>query len=450
MITVDTWPISQIDSYRKQGNLNLQPEYQRRPVWQLKDRMFLIDSIFRRVPIGAVTLFVDKSRSYEYYEVIDGKQRLTSILDYLEDNLVVRKSIVQKIAEEDEDERDSENGFASFYDVKFSSLEHPDRMRLLQYKVPVFLVEGSRADAVYAFTRMNRTNYTLKPQEIRNAVFMDSAFLKAALTVVQELDSLAGESFLQRFGVISKQGLDRMQDVQLISELLLLLLSGPQHRRDSLDGAYEHYRSPGPVEQAELDSTCKLLAKLCIQLGEIFHDTAMQAAHFPAACENDYYGLVGALHARKPLTTPQMEALGAELYAVIEEFRRNVEEFIAAVRQGRQIEPDDFDRLVEDYGRGFLGGQINSLGRRKERIEIWRQVIDGVVASLDPNSAFSPEQRRLIWARSVDKACARCGQTVEWKDFHAGHRIPWAMGGRTEVDNGQVEHGECNQKAGAS
>ena len=457
MITVATWPLSQFETYKKHGNLNLSPEYQRRPVWQLKDRMFLVDSIVQQVPIGAVTLFVDRSRHYDYYEVIDGKQRLTSILDYLDDNIVLRSSVVSQITDTEEDERDTSNNTAgtiarAYYDCKYSELEHPERMRLLQYQVPVFLVEGSRAEAVYAFTRMNRTNYTLKPQEIRNAIFLHSAFLKAAITVVQDLDtSVGGQPFFLQVGAISKQARDRMQDIQLASELLLLLLSGPQHRRDSLDSdGYERYQSPGAAEQAALTSAVRELTRICIQLNDIFGSTAMQAAHFPGACENDYYGLVGALHTRGLLTAAQLTSIGQELFSVIQEFRRNVEDFIGAVRQGRQIEPDEFDRLVEQYGRGFLGGQVNSLSRRKERIAIWQEVIDGIAATLHPQATFSSQQRRLIWARSIDKQCARCGEVVEWKDYHAGHIVPHALGGSTQVENGQVEHSWCNLSAGAS
>ena len=104
----------------------------------------------------------------------------------------------------------------------------------------------------------------------------------------------------------------------------------------------------------------------------------------------------------------------------------------------------------KNMGADLLGGQINSKQRREDRIRIWAEVIDGVVATLDANQTFSSIQRRIIWARSVDKLCARCGEPVDYPDYHAGHKVARALGGRTLVENGQVEHAACNQGAGAS
>jgi hypothetical protein len=250
-------------------------------------------------------------------------------------------------------------------------------------------------------------------------------------------------------GVISKQTFDRMQDVQLSSELLVLLLEGPQHRRDTLDKFYELYRNPNGAAKQELSNARQRLVAIVEQISKIVDGTVLQALHFPAACENDFYGLVGALDSVGLLTGPQLAALDLELREVVSGFRQQVEIYVQRVREGLASQPEEFGTLVEDYGRGFLGGQINSKARREERIRIWSEVIASVVDTLDPNAQFSEPQRRIIWARSLDKACARCGEVVEWVDYHAGHKVARALGGRTTIENGQVEHAACNQAAGA-
>jgi hypothetical protein len=88
--------------------------------------------------------------------------------------------------------------------------------------------------------------------------------------------------------------------------------------------------------------------------------------------------------------------------------------------------------------------------RRQTRIAILRDLLTETAATLDPKSQFSAEQRRLIWARSPDKRWARCGEVVPWPEYHAGHKVPHGGGGKTTVDNGQVEHAKCNMSAGAS
>ena len=68
------------------AGVDFSPEYQRDYVWSQEDKEKLIDSIFNNITIG---LFVFVKRPFdEYgkgYEVIDGKQRLTALVDFYED-----------------------------------------------------------------------------------------------------------------------------------------------------------------------------------------------------------------------------------------------------------------------------------------------------------------------------------------------------------------------------
>jgi hypothetical protein len=68
------------------AGVDFSPEYQREYVWSQEDKEKLIDSIFNNITIG---LFVFAKRPYEdygkMYEVIDGKQRLTALVEFYED-----------------------------------------------------------------------------------------------------------------------------------------------------------------------------------------------------------------------------------------------------------------------------------------------------------------------------------------------------------------------------
>ena len=458
MITVETWPVSQFDQAQKSGTLIVSPEYQRRPVWATKDQMLLVDSVARGVPIGAITLYADDSKGYDIYEVIDGKQRLTSLLRFLSDGLIIKTSQIEKAAlDDDEFDVAHDEVTANYHDRRHSELDVPFRMKLGQYQIPIFLVRGDRSTAIRSFARMNRSTYSLKPQEIRNAFFTGTHFLTAVIDCVEELDSTtfgdtgsASSSLLVRMGGVSGGSWDRMQDLQLVSELLVLILEGVQHRRDSLDGYYSLYREPKGEAAKKLGEGSKRLRQILLQLWHLAGETSLQAYHFPSSCEHDLYGLVGALHTRGLLTKPQMESLGPELMIVVSEFRSQVEKYVAKIRAGETPEPGEFEPLVEKYGRGFLGGQTNSKARRQERIDVWIEVVNGLIATLDSKSSFTETQRRLIWAESADKTCVRCGDPVKWEQYHAGHKVAWALGGRTVVENGRVEHANCNQSAGAT
>jgi len=74
--------------------INFEPEYQREFVWNLEDKIALIDSIFNNVDIGKFTFIYYESEQWQEtgfgYEILDGKQRLRAILDFYEDRFAYK------------------------------------------------------------------------------------------------------------------------------------------------------------------------------------------------------------------------------------------------------------------------------------------------------------------------------------------------------------------------
>lgn len=80
----DVWRISDFAGKATRGLLNLSPSYQRGDVWPTKDAQKLIESILRGIPLPSIILLRPKSKNKQAkYEVVDGKQRLTSILRFI-------------------------------------------------------------------------------------------------------------------------------------------------------------------------------------------------------------------------------------------------------------------------------------------------------------------------------------------------------------------------------
>lgn len=81
----DMWPIASFVGYATEGELNLSPSYQRADVWPTPDAQKLIESIVRGIPLPSV-IILERQRDVgpgTEYEVVDGKQRLTSILRFM-------------------------------------------------------------------------------------------------------------------------------------------------------------------------------------------------------------------------------------------------------------------------------------------------------------------------------------------------------------------------------
>jgi uncharacterized protein with ParB-like and HNH nuclease domain len=79
-----TQDVSWFIDMRRNGQLDLDPPYQRRSVWSPKDRRFFLDTIFRGYP--SPPIFLHKTVSDDQktgYAVVDGKQRLETIFKYV-------------------------------------------------------------------------------------------------------------------------------------------------------------------------------------------------------------------------------------------------------------------------------------------------------------------------------------------------------------------------------
>jgi hypothetical protein len=91
--------------------IDMNPEYQRDYVWELDDKIKLIDSIFNNIDIGKFVMIHKEYKDNDImYEVLDGKQRIRAILDFYEDRIIYR-------------------GF------KFSELNIKDRMHFRGYTI---------------------------------------------------------------------------------------------------------------------------------------------------------------------------------------------------------------------------------------------------------------------------------------------------------------------------
>ncbi|GEA84168.1 DUF262 domain-containing protein [Cellulomonas gelida] len=77
-----TWPIAQFRQYAMDGEMDLNPSYQRADVWPTGDAQLLIESVLRGIPLPSVILLQRNTDEGDRYEIVDGKQRLTSLLRF--------------------------------------------------------------------------------------------------------------------------------------------------------------------------------------------------------------------------------------------------------------------------------------------------------------------------------------------------------------------------------
>jgi hypothetical protein len=216
-----------LDLYHN-GQLDLDPPYQRRSVWTLKDRKFFLDSIFRNYPCPAVFLHKepDHDAGKMIYRVIDGKQRIESIVLFTQNSFAI----------------DPGYGHPRLDGKKWKTIEGEVDLKeqFLNYALSVEYIESHDKHFINEiFDRLNRTSRKLERQELRHAKY-DGWFITVA-------EKEAEKEEWERLGVVTKARMRRMKDVQCISELLAVLLKNEiaGYNQDALDDIYAAYDVPG-------------------------------------------------------------------------------------------------------------------------------------------------------------------------------------------------------------
>jgi hypothetical protein len=187
--------------------LNLSPSFQRRDVWDTKKQSRFIESIIMNVPIPPVFLQENK---YGHYVVLDGRQRLTAILAYMNGTYALTKLRV----------------WSELNNLRFAQLKERDLdVALTRRFVPaILLLRESSPDLQYdVFDRLNTGGVIAEKMEIRNAVypgkFTDQLKVWADLIDFRRLFGIPLDD-LERNK--TSKTYQRMRDLELVLRLLAL------------------------------------------------------------------------------------------------------------------------------------------------------------------------------------------------------------------------------------
>ena len=212
-------------------------DYQRlSDVWSEDKKSFLIDSILKNYPIPAIFLrpSVNNESGKTVYDVVDGKQRLETIIAFIEDRI----PLTTYFAEDDfidEENLSVANQIAglTFSEIKKNSVLFQDYLKQFwTYSISVEYLYEKREDVVASvFDRLNRNGEPLTSQELRNAKYVKTPILLA-------IKALANNEFWK-----NKLKSGRMEDHEFVSELLFLILEGKIIGSESIDKLYEKYKS---------------------------------------------------------------------------------------------------------------------------------------------------------------------------------------------------------------
>lgn len=302
-----SWFLDLADS----GRLNLDPPYQRRSVWSPQYRQFFIDSVVRNYPTQSI--FIDRVVDPDHpteYRVLDGKQRLTTLLKFIANEFPAPDSL-------------GDIGIDGKY---YEDLEKTEKLRILEYLFTVEMVTNtSTAELNQAFDRLNRNVARLNRQELRHARF-DGAFIR-------KVEELAIAPFWEEIGLVTDARRRRMLDVEYVSEFYVLAALGIQDGKDYLDEIYADWEEEIPQAR----SANKRFADNVEYLQQVNSGVPLSGTRYSNVA--DFYSLWATLiELRDSDTLPEPATAAERLSTFTEELDAGqtdrAQKYLLAARQG--------------------------------------------------------------------------------------------------------------------
>lgn len=188
------------------------PRFQRGYVWDIKRASKLIESFLLGLPVPNVFLY--KRKNEAGYLIIDGQQRITSIVRYLDQEFDDKRFRLRSVAERFENK---------------SLMDLPDdiRFQLENTVLRAIIIQQLSPDddtAIYKiFERLNTGGINLNPMEVRQSI-ADTYFIDMLKEVNED------QSWRKILGIGRPD--KRLKDVELILRVM------------ALRGSYENYEKP--------------------------------------------------------------------------------------------------------------------------------------------------------------------------------------------------------------
>lgn len=177
------WTMGTIVDLINREKIDLNPEMQRREVWNNTKKSRLIESILLNIPIPQIILAERKEKKGTYM-VIDGKQRLLSIIQFLNSLPAYENKSESKLTLQDLEVIPSLNGKTAYdiYTENTDSLDYIDSFENQTIRT-IIIKNWESVEILYAvFNRLNTGTVALSAQELRMTLF-PGPFMNYAIKV---------------------------------------------------------------------------------------------------------------------------------------------------------------------------------------------------------------------------------------------------------------------------
>lgn len=257
--TPQHYTIADFLKWHDDDELVLNPKFQRGSVWPAPARSYLIDSILRGYPIPKLLLrtTVDRDSRRTIRDVVDGQQRLRTIVDFEAGKFVLGARA------------------GDFAGSRYGDLDPDLKDRFLAYKLTCEqLINASDDDVLEVFVRINSYAVPVNEPELRNARF-ETEFSDLVKSLAKSLTPV------WHLGVLSNRDRVRMMDQSFMAEVLGFFLYGVTDGGEvRITRIYEDTKSLPREELPEFDDVANVLMAAGSLVFDLKNEPLVQRPHF--------------------------------------------------------------------------------------------------------------------------------------------------------------------------
>ena len=205
-LDTNNYSISEIKEMLARNDLVVNRGYQRNSrLWPAAPRSYFIDTILNEFPFPKLYFyeFLDRDNRRTKREIVDGQQRVSAMMDFLEDKFpLIRVS-------------EDLNG------KRFSDLDEEAQESFLSHPVPVDVIRNAKkSEILEMFRRMNAYTLPLNDAEKRHSTFQGTF-----KWFINRLATYYADVFIEH-GIFTNRQVVRMADSELLAEMILSIEKG--------------------------------------------------------------------------------------------------------------------------------------------------------------------------------------------------------------------------------
>lgn len=388
--------LSNLREMVSEGDIVTNPEYQRDYVYDNKRASKLIESILMGIPIPTIYLCQEED---ETLSVIDGQQRITSFVYYLENKFALTGLT----------ELSELNG------QRYKELDKPVQKRLKAASLRSIVILKESQELKYEiFARLNQGSVSLKPQELRNCIYrgtfnnmLDELSKNTHLLSLfhDENNRKCYQERILRFFALRNYTEYKSSMMKTMNSFMAI------HQNDSANNIAEFkslFNGTIDIIQQILGADAFLAIERATNepiekfSGSIYDSIIIPFSFFEA------HTLMA--HADKIRTAIHSLKCNNEQYR---------EDTYAATGSKKRV----IGRIMSVYN--LLANIVGSYAGDEER-------------------TFSDNIKQKLFYDGY--ICSYCGNVIKnIKDAEVDHIIPFSYGGKTEISNAQLLHRHCNR-----